>query len=36
VSLHPLTADQAIRAFLAIKPEDVQQIASKAKNRKKA
>jgi len=31
-----LTTDEALRAFLAIKPEDVKKIIGKAKNRKKA
>jgi len=36
VSLYPLTADQALRAVLAIKPEDVKRIISKPKNKKKS
>jgi hypothetical protein len=36
VSLYPLTPDQALRAVLAIKPEDVKRIVAKPKNRKKA
>jgi hypothetical protein len=36
VSLYPLTADEALRAVLAIKPEDVKKIVGKPKNRKRA
>lgn len=34
VSLHPLTADQALAALLAIKPEDVKRIVGKPEDKK--
>jgi hypothetical protein len=36
VSLYPLTPDEAMRAMLAIKPEDVKRIVGKPKHRKKS
>jgi hypothetical protein len=35
VSLYPLTADEALRAVLAIKPEDAKRIVGKSKNKKR-
>ncbi|MCH8151469.1 MAG: hypothetical protein IH830_03735 [Planctomycetes bacterium] len=35
VSLHPLTADQALRAMLSIKQEDAKRIISESKKKKK-
>lgn len=34
VSLHPLTPDEALRAVLAIKPEDAKRIIAKSKTKK--